>query len=112
MNLSPFSDLPFGDDDAWDDFSLAHSLAHDKIAQVMYSNSNYYETYPLEETPQHDRNWLLNHQSEHQSIFSLLNLTGLPDLSTVDFAKQDEFEDWVFLHSQIHTTINAQLGIV
>lgn len=111
MNLSPFSDLPFDDEDAFADFQLAHGLAHDRIAAAMYALSKVYNTYPLMEEPSKDKDWLLTHQSEHESIFTLLGMTGLPDLTTVDLSKQDEFDDWMLLHRQIHERINATLGI-
>lgn len=103
--------MPPDDDDAFADFSLIHALSHDRIAKAMYANANYYTTYPLYETPDHDHDWLLNHQAEHQSIFTLLGMTGLPDLATVDLTKPEEREDWLLLHMQIHQRINAALNI-
>lgn len=111
MNLSPFSDAPFDDADAFADFQLVHGLAHERIAEVMYENSLFYITYPLMDNPQQDTDWLLNHQSEHESIFSRLNMTGLPDLATVDLSKEDEYFDWQNLHREIHERINKTLGI-
>ena len=112
MNLSPFSDMEFDDERAFEDFQLSHGLAHQKIAQVMFGNSNFYTTYPLFETPGQDRNWLLVHQAEHQSIFNLLGMTGLPDLATVDLKDEDQFDDWMQQHDDVHRRINAALGIV
>lgn len=112
MNISPWTDIPFDDDDAFRDFQLVHGLSHDRIAAVMYGTSKFYQTYPLYDTPREDSGWKLDHQTEHQSIFTLLALTGLPDLATVDFDKQDEFENWMLLHQQVHQRINAALGIV
>ncbi len=112
MNLTPFSDNPFDDDDAFKDFGLAHGLAHDKIAAVMYDAGFFYEAYPLYDARANDRDWLLTHQQEHQSIFAQLGLNGLPDLATVDLRNEDEWEDWNDQHAQIHERINAFLGIV
>ena len=72
--------MPFDDQDAFEDFQLAHALAHDSIAQSMFANSLIYNAYPLDETPRWDKDWLETHQQEHQSIFFLLDMTGLPDL--------------------------------
>jgi hypothetical protein len=112
MNLSPFSDLPFCDEESWDDYQLAHGMAHQKIYDVLYSQSKFFLYHPLFDTPLHDRNWLLDHQQEHQSHFLLLGLTGMPDLITVNFENENEFLDWHLLHAQVHTLINSKLGIV
>lgn len=111
MNISPFTDTPFGDEDAFSDFQLVHGLSHDKIAAVMYAQDLTYTTYPLMDSPDYDRDWLLTHQEEHQSIFNRLGLSGLPDLATVDLKKEGEYSDWMFLHQQVHQAINAALGI-
>lgn len=112
MNLSPLSIIPFDDPEAFEDFSLAHGMAHQKIAEVMYAQDLQYDTYPLMDTPDKDTDWKLTHYTEHQSIYFLLELAGLPDLATVDFHKEDEFNDWFFQHQQVHAIINAALGIV
>lgn len=111
MNISPWTDTPFDDSDAFDDFALVHGMSHEKIAAVMFNAGSVYTTYPLLDTPDYDRNWLVTHQQEHQSIYNLLGLSGLPDLATVDLKKEDEFYDWLLAHQQIHTIINANLGI-
>src|ERR1700741_1687447 len=111
MNLSPLSDVPFGDRDAFYDFMLAHGIAHKKIALVMFANDDQYDTYPLFDTPFEDTDWRLTHQSEHQSIYTLLGLQGLPDLARVDFDDQEQYEDWFLQHRLVHEIINAALGI-
>ena len=111
MNLSPFQDTPFGDEDAFEAFQLAHGLAHAKIAQTMFNTSKFYNVYPLFDTPDYDRDWKLFHYTEHQSIFNLLDMSDLPDLATVDFNKQDEYEDWMLQHTLVHARINIALGI-
>lgn len=77
----------------------------------MYAQDLAYTTYPLYDTPDYDRDWLLNHMQEHQSIFAKLGLTGLPDLATVDLKKEGEFVDWMFQHQLIHEQINSALSI-
>lgn len=112
MNIAVWTDTPFDDADAFLDFQLAHVLAHDRIAQVLYSGSGFYQTYPLYDENHGDAGWKLDHQTEHESIFTLLQMDGLPDLTTVDFDKRDEFENWMLLHQQVHERINNALGIV
>lgn len=111
MNISPWTDTPFDEPDAFADFALSHGLAHDKIAAVMYGNGNTYVTYPLYDTVTYERDWLLDHQAEHESIYSLLGLSGLPDLATVDMKKPDEYSDWLLQHQQVHVVLNSVLGI-
>lgn len=111
MNLSVWTDTPFDDEDAFADFALVHGLAHDKFAEVMYPLGFVYTTYPLYDTPNYDRDWLMTHQQEHESIFAQLGLTGLPDLATVDLKKNDEYDDWMEQHQLIHEQINSFLGI-
>lgn len=112
MNISPWSDTPFDDPDAFADFLMVHGLSHDRIAQVMYANSDNYTVYPLYDSPHDNHDWALTHYSEHQSIFELLDLTGLPDLASVNFDDEEEFETWMQLHQQVHERINTELGIV
>lgn len=112
MNIEPFQDTPFGDDEAFEAFQLAHGLAHERIASVMIGLGNNYNTYPLYDTPDTDRDWKLFHYIEHQSIYHLLKLDNLPDLSTVNFDDEGEFTDWMQMHTLVHTRINATLGIV
>lgn len=111
MNIAIFTDAPFDDQDAFRDFQLSHGIAHDQIAKTMFAQGLQYGTYPLYETPREDKSWLLDHQTEHESIYYLLGLTGMPDLATVSFDKQDEYEDWMLLHQQVHSLINDTLGI-
>lgn len=111
MNLGPWVDTPFDDADAFGDFQLVHGLAHDQFASVMYQQGKVYTTYPLMDAPSENKDWLLTHQQEHESIYAQLGLTGLPDLATVDLRKDDEYETWMQLHTQIHAQINATLGI-
>jgi hypothetical protein len=110
MNLSPFVDTPFDDPDAWDAFELAHGAAHEKVFSVLSSLGKSLNHYPLFDL-QENTDWKLIHQSEHESIFRLLGLTGLPDLTSIDLDKQEEFEDWMAYHAQVHARINAFLGI-
>jgi hypothetical protein len=110
MNLSPFVDTPFEDPEAWEAFELAHGASHEKIFQVLAKLGKPLNHYPLFDL-QENTDWKLIHQQEHQSIFNLLGLTGLPDMTSMDLDKRDEFEDWMAYHAQVHARINAALGI-
>lgn len=112
MNLAPWTDIPWGDEDALLDFYMVHGMTHNNIANVMYAQDLFYVTYPLMDAKRYDKDWLLIHQAEHESIYSQIGLQGMPDLASVDFGKEDEFYDWHLLHKQVHANINAVLGIV
>lgn len=110
MNITPFIDTPFDDDDAWEAFTLSHGMAHEKYYEVMFAAGYQFPHYPVFDLSE-NADWKLIHQQEHDGIFRSLGLTGLPDLATVDLSKQDEFEDWLAYHGQVHARINAALGI-
>ena len=111
MNLAPFTATPFDDPSAFQDFTLALGLSHERIAQVMFQNSFFYKTYPLMDWPDATQDTLQNLQQELGSIYSLLNLNGLPDFSSVDLKKEDEFEDFMLQLQQVESRINMTLGI-
>lgn len=111
MNLAPWTFTPFDDDDAFKDFTLALGLNHSKIASVMYSQSLFYQTYPLKTWESWNRDTLQNLQTELRSIYTLLNFDGLPDFSGVDLRKEDEYEDFMLQLQQVETRINQRLGI-
>lgn len=112
MNVAPWTDTPFDDEDAFADFTFVLNLNHRKIAQVMFENLLVYDTYPLADGKLGDKDWLQNLQQELQSIFAKLELTGLPDFSSVDLRKEDEFEDFMLQLEQVESNINHTLGIL
>lgn len=112
MNLEAFQDIPFDDHEAFEDFRLSLQMNHDKIAQVMFAAGQLYKTYPLIDSPEHSKDWQQNLQQELQSIFTLRNLTGLPDFASVDLDRQDDFEDFMQLLINVERQVNQNLGIV
>lgn len=111
MNISPFTDIPYDDQDAQADFLMVNQLALDRIAQRMYAAGLVYNTYPHADPPGVDQDWMLNIQTELESIFTLLEITGLPDFSSSDWHKEDEFNDWMLSYRQVIERVNAILGI-
>lgn len=112
MNLQPFQDIEYDDNEALDDFKMSLQLNHDKIAQVMFENGNIYKTFPLIDSTQHNKDWQQNLQQELGSIFTLLDLNGLPDLASADLTREDDFSDFMDLLIQTEGTINMTLGIL
>lgn len=111
MNLAPFQDIPADDEEAFEDFKFNLQLNHDRIAQKMYAASLFYKTYPLIDGVKSNKDWQQNLQQELGSIFSLLNLTGLPDISGTDLDKEDEFTDFMQQLIFVEARVNVQLGI-
>lgn len=112
MNLSPFQDIEYDDNEALDDFKMSLQLNHDKIAQVMFASSKFYKVFPLIDSAQHNKDWQQNLQQELNSIFTLLNLTGLPDLASADLTRADDFSDFMDGLIQVEIRVNNQLGIL
>lgn len=109
---TPILQFPFGNEQEYRDFLLYHQLDHDLIYQSIIGSGLQFQKYPLMDARYPtDTDWLNNHQLEHQEIYDVLGLSGLPDLSSVDFTKQDQFEAWHDLHRDVHTLINNTLGI-
>ena len=52
-----------------------------------------------------------NHQFEHEAIYTLLGLVGMPDLSSSDLDDKQQWQDWQQTHQDVHTYINNVLGI-
>lgn len=111
MNLQPYQDTPFDDDDAFMDFQMALQLNHDTIAQRMFANGDFYKTYPLIDEPWNVKDWQLTLQQELNSIYALLEMTGLPDLASADLEREQDFSDFMQLLVNAEARVNAALGI-
>ena len=112
MNLGPFQDVQFGDEGAFDDFRMALQINHTKIASVMFAQDLVYQTYPLISSVRHTKDWQQLLQQELSSIFSLNNITGLPDFSGADLDEETQFQDFMQSLVAVEVRINALLGIV
>lgn len=112
MNLAPFQDILYDDEEAFDDFALALQLNHNRIAQVEFAASKFYKTYPLADVGSNKKDWQQNLQQELQSIFTLNNMTGLPDLASADLDREDDFNDWMQGLIFAELRVNTQLGII
>ncbi len=111
MNLSPFQDIEFDDKESFDDFKMNLQINHDRIAQKMYEAGLLYSTYPLIDGVEFNKDWQQNLQQELDSIYTLLGLTGLPDLSGSDLDREDDFEVFMQVLIQTEETINQTLNI-
>lgn len=110
MDMTIFTDVPFGNRDAFDDFLFANSQAHHDIAAKLEQSGKAIDSFPLTEVGD-PKDWLAVHNDMHQQEFNSLGLTGLPDLSEFDLADRKQYDDFMYLHAAAHQTVNNALGL-
>jgi len=111
--MSPllFTDVRFGDDEAWQAFDMIHGITHQTTYQAMLAQNLIPMYLDMFGFPQKDNaNYLLDHWQIHQSNARLLGLT-IPDLSSVDLTDESQYQDWLKFHATVHLNENAALGI-
>lgn len=111
MNVAVMQDIEFGDDAAFDDFKNVLQMNHVSIARKMFAADLFYKTYPLIDSVKHSKDWQQNLQQELGSIYTLLNLTGLPDFSGADLNQEGDFQDFMQSLVAVEVKVNAVLGI-
>lgn len=109
--LSPLFEMRPKSNVDWESFLLDHNIQHDAIYSALSQQGKFFSKFPIKDAEKGDTDWLNNHQSEHEGIFSALGLTGVSDLSTFDLNNQEQFEIWQQTHNDIHLFINSSLGI-
>jgi hypothetical protein len=110
MNLSPFADAPFDDENAFTDFLGAHEVAHQTIANRVTALGRIVTTLPISDAEEDMTDWLLDHYDIHRQIAAALG-THVPDISSVDLDDENQYLDWMRTHASMHESINAALGI-
>jgi len=111
MNLTPFTQIPFGDKNSFFEFLGMHELAHNTIATKASNIKQLVPSVPLTGVPQDDKDWLLTHYNLHQAIASAFRMSGVGDLSAVDLNNESQFYDWMAYHGALHEQINLVAGI-
>jgi len=53
----------------------------------------------------------LAHQTEHQALAGILNLSNPFNMLDVNFQDESDFYDWIGTHLTIHQEIEASLGL-
>jgi hypothetical protein len=109
MDILPSSSFDTNDKNAWAAWNLDHIAAHNTIFEEALKAGYMVSQYPLD----YEKDaWKENHQTVHASLYNQLGLDdGVPDLMDVDFNNQEEFDDWMLYHAQIHQQINEALGL-
>lgn len=113
MNTLLFTDVDYNSDEAWGAFELEHGVQHEAVYEAILRTGSAPYYLDLFNFPrENDKNYLLDHWQVHVSNASLLSLTGVPDLSTYDFANHPEqWQDFAQLHAQVHQNENTALGL-
>ena len=100
------------DEETFNRFSFANVDQHRKIIsaiRTLYGKS--LTEFILDPVPPSDLPaWAYRHQQMHNAQNAVLGIAG-NDLTTVDYTRPDEMEDWVQIHAQEHYKAAAQLGI-
>lgn len=115
MLVSIFGDLEYGNYESVLDWSQAHAQAHRTIQRVAATNGN--ALTPTILSGEHiDNDWFGRHGITHVGLqrFYLPDGTASSALlisSLEDWEKENTFYDWHMMHDQVHTRLNAALGI-
>lgn len=54
--------------------------------------------------------WLNDHESWHELLRPLANITGI-DLSQVDMTDKNQFYEWIDAHNQEHAALDVVFGV-
>lgn len=133
MNLNVVATMEFNDAPAIRDFFLVHRFVHQGEAEAITAKYNVpFSTVALgsgaaEEAwvermaagqdagpiPNSLRDWLNLHADMHTQAYALIGSTPTtaPDLAVVDFARAEQFYDWMFVHQEMHDFEQASLGV-
>lgn len=110
VNLTLLADTPFEDKDAFLDFLGAHEISHAGIARKIIELGGFVISRPIGEKPEDDRDWMLDHYQMHLAIGAYVG-QPVPDLMGYDLSVQEQHEEWMTIHSNVHSNINSALGI-
>jgi hypothetical protein len=110
-NITIFSDLFVKDKTQFSEFAMAHAMSHEAIYDTILQAGTTIPHFPYFDVVDWDKDWLQNHQQEHQAIYNYLGVTGLPDLASSDLTKDEELQTWMQLHADVHDYINQLLNL-
>jgi hypothetical protein len=87
---------------------LASGAAEDAWSELMTARINGESRQPTQ--PLLD--WLNLHAQLHQHEYSAVSPSLIaPDLSTVNFNNEEQFNEWMQAHQQMHDAVSQSLGI-
>ena len=89
---------------------MQNEISHTAYSMALQRRGHIVSTPPPIGNPKETRDWLNDHWQRHRDECSTLGI-AVPDLSIVDFTKEDQYEDWMLLHGNLHEQQNSKLGI-
>ena len=112
MNMDALSMVKFGDVDSLQGMLFENGIQHHTFANVLADAGVQIIRFPIMDADPNDLDdWLLAHQSEHQSIATALNLSNPINLLDADWSNEDSFYDWLSTHISLHQQISDTLGL-
>jgi hypothetical protein len=131
VNLDLASTFDFGNETALKTFFFDHRVVHEETATALTNTyggafSTFGIASPIAEGQWLEamrsrkgpmlpalQDWLRFHAQIHNTTYMRLAGTGTlaPDLSIVDFSKEDQFYDWIYVHQEMHDFEQDTLGI-
>ena len=132
MNIQLQSQMRYGDEAGLQDFAFVHRLVHHAVDDVIaargrgsmpnatldgssalaaWSAAMRGERELTEQERHALRDWLQWHAALHQDEYSAFGLGFAPDLGVVDFGSEEQFNDWMYAHDQVHDTLNRAAGL-
>ena len=104
--------VKFGDVDSLQGLLFENGIQHQTFADILADSGVQITRFPIMDADPNDlEDWLLAHQSEHQSIATVLNLSNPINLLDSDWNNEDSFYDWLSTHLSLHQQISAALGL-
>jgi hypothetical protein len=110
VNLSPYRELAFDDQDGWQEFLARHEIAHQTIAQALQRAGKSAQRIPLTDDPRRNENWLNDHAAMHSAINKQLGLNN-SDIGSQDLKIEEDFVEWMLVHCAMHESENKVLLI-
>jgi hypothetical protein len=108
VSLAVFCDVPFGHDQAWLVFQLAHFLRHQTIAVTLGSQIT---ASRLDQIRPNDIGWMQDHAQTHLDICQALGITANPLLGETDLTQPGQYEAWMAMHRDEHELFDLALKL-
>lgn len=112
MNNDALSMVKHGDTDSLKAFLFENGVQHKTFAEALMDQNIVISRFPIMDANPNDlEDWLLSHQSEHQSISAVLNLSNPINLLDTNWNDEASFYDWLSTHLFLHQQIQLALGL-
>jgi hypothetical protein len=112
MNMDALSMVKHGDVDSLKSFFFENGTQHKTFAETLMDQNVVIARFPIMDANPNDlEDWLLAHQSEHQSMSAALNLSNPINLLDTNWNDEASFYDWLSTHLFLHQQIQLALGL-